>query len=159
MATALPIPPHPTPFQAMPVERLMSRRLVTVGMDDSLEAIRRLLQKHGIHHLPVLDYGRLVGVISDRDVLRALSPALGTRAETTRDAATLNKRAHQIMTRALITLPPHATVAAAVALFRSKDLSCLPICDAQQRLQGLLSWRDLVRYLDTQFKAASAEGQ
>lgn len=140
-------------FASLPVERLMSRRVISVGMDDSLELIRRLLQKHDIHHLPVLDAGRLVGVISDRDVLRALSPALGTAAETARDAATLRKRAHQIMSRKLVTVAPGASVAAAVRLLVGRRLSCLPVCESEDRLLGLLSWRDLLRQLDSDFNA------
>lgn len=144
--------PSPSPtlagFASLPVEQLMSRRLVTVGMDDSLDTIRRLLQKHEIHHLPVVESGRLVGIISDRDVLRALSPALGTMAETTRDAATLRKRAHQVMARRLVTLAPGATVGEAVALLMARRLSCIPVCDAGGRMLGVLSWRDVLRHLD-----------
>lgn len=140
-----------------PVAVLMSRRLVTVGMDDSLDLVRKLLRRHDIHHLPVIDSGRLVGIISDRDLLRALSPALGTASETTRDAATLHKRAHQVMSRQLVTVAPEATVAAAVKLLVARKLSCLPVCAPEQQLLGLLSWRDLARHLDSLFGVAAPD--
>ena len=55
-------------------------------------------------HLLVLEEGELVGVISDRDLFRAISPYLGSEAEMSRDTETLTKRAHQIMTRQPITI-------------------------------------------------------
>ena len=54
----------------MKVEDIMSRHLVTVGMDDTLRAIRRLFQTRRFHHLMVVEEGRLRGVLSWTDVLR-----------------------------------------------------------------------------------------
>ncbi len=88
----------------MSIEKIMSKTVVTVEMDDSLKVVKDIFDNTNFHHLLVVESGKLFGVISDRDLLKSLSPDIGTVAETSKDTATLNKRAHQIMTRKPVTL-------------------------------------------------------
>jgi acetoin utilization protein AcuB len=83
----------------MHVRDIMSKTVVTVEMDDSLRTVKEIFDHLHFHHLLVVDEGKLFGVISDRDVLKAPSPRLGTMAESSSHSATLNKRVHQIMNR------------------------------------------------------------
>ena len=124
---------------------LMTPRVVTVELDDPLEAVKKIFDSVKFHHLLVVDAGKLCGVISDRDLLRALSPYIGTRSETARDAATLKKRVHQIMTRKPVTLPPEATLGDAVKVFLEHRVSCIPVVDATFKPIGIVSWRDLLK--------------
>ncbi len=126
---------------------IMSVRLVTVEYDDVLATVKAIFDSAKFHHLLVVEHGRLHGVISDRDLLRALSPYVGTLSETARDAATLNKRVHQIMSRDPVTLGPDAAVADAVRMLLSRDISCIPVVDAAGRPIGIVSWRDVLRAL------------
>ena len=59
----------------MKVSKLMSRKLITVSPEDSVERAVQLLRQRGVRHLLVLKNGRLVGIVSDRDLKRALDPA------------------------------------------------------------------------------------
>lgn len=129
------------------VAAVMSRRVVTVGMDNTLAVVQRIFREHQFHHLLVLDGERLAGVISDRDLLKALSPRLGTGAETERDRATLNKRVHQVMSHHVVTIGPEATAAEAARLMLGKDVSSLPVVAADGILAGILTWKDLLRAL------------
>ncbi|HQW91146.1 MAG TPA: CBS domain-containing protein, partial [Nitrospira sp.] len=96
----MPPPVVPSDTIAQPTVRaIMSTRAVTVTMDDSLARARELFNEHHFHHLLVVQGPTLLGIISDRDLLKAVSPHIGTLSETDRDRATLNKRAHQIMSR------------------------------------------------------------
>ena len=56
------------------VETIMTQDVVTVDMDDPLYLIQRIFQREGFHHLLVVEEDQLVGVISDRDLLPAISP-------------------------------------------------------------------------------------
>lgn len=94
----------------MNVGKIMSKKVVTVEMDDSLKIIKGIFDHTRFHHLLVVESGKLFGVISDRDLLKSISPNLGTVAESQDDIATLNKRVHQIMTRKLVTLDADAGV-------------------------------------------------
>ena len=93
------------------------------------------------------DRKKLTGIVLDRDLLKALSPQLGSAAETARDAATLSKRVHQIMSRKLVTLHPGAEVADAVRLFLEQRISCIPIVNEEFKPVGILSWRDVMKLL------------
>ena len=56
------------------VGEIMSSKVVTVEMDDSLEVIRDIFRKVKFHHLIVVDGKKIVGIITDRDLLKAISP-------------------------------------------------------------------------------------
>jgi acetoin utilization protein AcuB len=88
----------------------MSKRVVMVELDDQLSTVKEIFDRLHFHHVLVVEEGRLLGVVSDRDLWKALSPNLGTSKESYSDLATLKKRVHQIMSRDPITLMPHAAV-------------------------------------------------
>ncbi|HBR95804.1 MAG TPA: CBS domain-containing protein [Gammaproteobacteria bacterium] len=123
---------------------IMTPAVVTIGMDDPLRVASDIFKRTRFHHLLVVESNTLYGVLSDRDLLKAMSPNIGTAAETARDIATLNKRVHQVMSRKPITLEPNATIADAVAIFQTHAVSCIPIVDEERHPVGILSWRDLL---------------
>ncbi len=129
----------------MNVQEIMTKRIVTVELDDSLAIVKEIFDRLKFHHLLVVEGNELVGVVSDRDLLKALSPNLGTVSATARDEATLNKRVHQIMTHKLITLFPDAAIDEAVSLFNKHGISCIPVVDRELRPLGIVSWRDILK--------------
>ncbi len=130
----------------MKVEEIMTRRVVTVEMDDSLATIREIFDNVRFHHILVVSRdGQLRGVISDRDVLKHLSPFLGTPSEQTRDMTLLRKPAHQIMTRKPVTATPQTPVTKAAHIFVHDKISCLPVTDAEGKVLGIITWRDILR--------------
>ena len=132
----------------MTLGKIMTARIVTVEMDDRLEVVKEIFDTMSFHHLLVVDeHKKLSGVLSDRDLLRALSPYVGSAAETARDLATLNKRVHQIMTRRPITLRQESGIPEAVELLLKNRISCIPIVDDEFKPVGIVSWRDLLRTL------------
>jgi acetoin utilization protein AcuB len=132
-------------MRATRVRDIMSTRVVTVELDDRLEDVKRIFDSMRFRHLLVIEEGQLYGVVSDRDLLRALSPYIGSTVETPRDVATLNKRVHQVMSRKPITLREDATLGDAVDLFLNHHISCIPIVDAGFRPVGVVSWRDVIK--------------
>ncbi len=128
------------------ISQLMTSKVVTVGLDDSLKIVKEIFDHVHFHHLLVIEHGKLFGVISDRDLFKALSPALGTKFETPKDTATLNKKVHQIVTRKPITLMPHATMKDAIRIFNQHPISCIPIVNEHNEAVGILSWRDIFKY-------------
>jgi len=85
-----------------------------------------------------------VGVISDRDLFRPISPYLDSEAEMSRDTETPNRRAHQIMRRQPVTIASHLPVRDGVKLMLKKGVSCLPVLE-NGALVGIISWKDLLR--------------
>jgi len=133
----------------MSIEKIMSKRIVTIEMDDSLAVVKDIFDNSRFHHLLVVESGILFGVVSDRDLLKALSPNIGTASETTKDLATLNKRVHQILTRKPITLSPTSGIYDAIDIFNNHSISCIPVVDDAQKPVGLISWRDILKAIDT----------
>jgi acetoin utilization protein AcuB len=127
------------------IRDIMTSRVVTIEMDDSLEVIREIFKKVRFHHLLVVDNEKLVGVISDRDVLKAISPYVGTMSETDRDRATLNKRAHQIMSHHPVTVRHSCSLQEAAQLMLIRGVSCLPVTTVDGVIQGVVTWKDMVR--------------
>ena len=127
------------------VEEIMTTRVVTVEMDDSLEILRDIFRKVRFHHLLVVENEKLVGVISDRDLLKALSPNIGTMSETARDRATLDKRAHQIMSHYPIAIRKSCTIEEATRVMLRRGVSCLPVTNPKKRIEGIVTWKDLFK--------------
>ncbi len=138
----------------MNVGDFMSRNVVCVAMDDRLSTVKEHFDRLKFHHLLVVESGKLVGVVSDRDLLKALSPKLGTLSESEKDAATLNKRVHQVMTRSPISLHPQASLQDAVNVFNTHRISCIPIVTVDGQPVGMVSWRDILKALAPRLQGA-----
>ncbi|MHC4229953.1 MAG: CBS domain-containing protein [Planctomycetota bacterium] len=129
----------------MKLNSIMTKEVITVDMDATLSAICGIFDEKRFHHMLVFEDDELCGVISDRDLLRALSPFLGTPCEQNRDLATLRKRAHQIMSRKPITVTGQTSSEDAARLMLCKNISCLPVMSSDGQVVGIVTWKDLLR--------------
>ena len=132
----------------MKIEQLMTKSIVSVRMDDMLSQVKSLFESHKFHHLLVVENAKLVGVLSDRDLFKALSPNIGSGSETAKDKASLNKRVHQVMGRNLVTLTPTCSLFKAIKLFNQTSVSCIPVVDNMMSPVGILSWRDVFKHIE-----------
>ena len=129
------------------VKEIMSRPVVTVSMDATLSDVQEVFERERFHHVIVVENGLAVGVISDRDLLKRLSPFVGNKLnERRQDENTLNLRAHQVMTRNPISVSPDDTVQKAVDLILRHNFRSLPVLDEYRRTVGILSWKDILRW-------------
>ena len=126
----------------MNVEPLMTRKVITIEKDDSLLAIREIFENVKFHHLLVVDGQKLIGVISDRDLLSALPPF----SEKECDAVALNKKAHQVMSKELITVDTKTSIEKASRLLLENIISCLPVLSSQGVVEGILTWKDILNF-------------
>ncbi len=133
----------------MLVSEIMTSQVVTISPDDIIETAKELLNKRRFHHLMVVENNQLLGIVSDKDILKWLSPYVGTESETSRDTALLNKKVHQIMSRRLITVQPNDSLKQAIEVMVTGNVSCLPVADMENHLKGILSWRDLLAAVHT----------
>jgi acetoin utilization protein AcuB len=122
--------------------------VVTVTLDDTLRTVKQIFENAKFHHLLVVEKGKLYGVISDRDLLKSISPFIDTPQATAHDKFTLNKKVHQIMSRKPITLTSSADVYEAISLFNLHNISCIPIVNKTGVPVGIVSWRDIFRTIE-----------
>jgi len=106
----------------------MSKRPITVALEDTVTHARTLLTKHGIHHLPVLKQRRLVGIVTDRDV-RSAHPKATSVAD--------------IMTSKPLVIGPDTFVDEAARRMRRHRIGALPVVEAG-RLVGILTAADVL---------------
>ncbi len=130
----------------MKAQDIMAKDIVCVDMDERLPNIKKILETHEFHHLPVVEEGKLVGIISDRDLLRQISPFVNHVSEQARDVDTLNRAAHQVMTRQPIAVKADTSIAEIIDWFKRVDISCLPVVDEEYHVIGMISWRDLINH-------------
>jgi acetoin utilization protein AcuB len=128
----------------MLVQDVMQTKLFTVTPETTLPEALRLTGQRGVRHLPVLDGDRLVGILSDRDLKRAMaSPATSLEAH---ELTYLLDRlcVAEIMTRTVITIGRTFPIEAAACLMVQEKIGALPVTD-DGRLVGLVTETDVLR--------------
>jgi acetoin utilization protein AcuB len=100
----------------------------------------------------VLNNRELVGIITDRDMFKHLSPSVGTRKESAKDTLLLNKKIHLIMSRNLVTALEDMSLNEAALLFHDNHISCLPIVNSRFEPTGIITWRDIIKIIALQYK-------
>ena len=120
----------------MLVRDIMRRPAITVQSDATLEAAYWTMQREGIRHLPVEDGGRLVGVVTDRDLRLATSTLSGAPKSPSRPVS-------EVMTRNPQTADPEDAVEDSARTMRQKKIGCLPVLE-NARLAGIITGLDLL---------------
>ena len=113
----------------MIVAKRMKHHPAFVDEGDSMKKAMDLLKENEIRHLPVLKDGKLVGILSERDIKQA-SPSQATALEIREIYYLLAKiKVKQIMTRRPYTISSTATIEEAALILREKKIGCLPVVD------------------------------
>jgi acetoin utilization protein AcuB len=114
----------------MMVRDVMTRRLVAIGPDTPCDKARLVMDDHRIRHLPVVSEGRLIGIVSDRDVRSAAAGSGSTVAR-------------RIMTPDPLTVTPQTPIEHAARLMLDARIGALPVVD--DHLAGIVTYTDLLR--------------
>ena len=130
----------------MHVENVMNEPVHCVLPDVTLGELRKIFKEVPYHHLLVAREGELMGVISDRDVLRMSSPFIDTPEATSHDQSLLKTPAHEIMSTNLITVKKDTLIDAAAILLLEHGISCLPVVSKDGAIEGILTWKDMLKY-------------
>jgi CBS domain-containing protein len=128
------------------VRELMSMKVATLGRDDALGIADGVMSMGRIRHLPVLDTGKVVGVVSQRDLFRSAlgtAMALGIRRpqELMRSLAV-----RDVMSEPAVTIGPDAPVQDAARAMAEKKIGCLPVVE-EGALVGILTESDILRHV------------
>lgn len=128
------------------VRDLMARDPATLGRNETLDLAESIMNLGRIRHMPVVDDGKIVGIVSQRDLFRsALITALGFGRKTT-SALIKTITIKEIMTKHVITISPEASLKEAARVMIDKKIGCLPVVE-DQKLIGLLTETDILRYV------------
>lgn len=132
----------------MKVSQLMTRQLITVAPEDSVEKAVQLFRQRRVRHLLVLKGDRLVGILSDRDLVHALEPVRAKEKKMLNVGGLFflmePLEVREIMSRDVITIAPDASVQDAAAVMVSSRFGALPVVDNNE-LVGIITETDLLR--------------
>ena len=121
--------------RSISVGDFMTRELVTVNEGDDLALAESMLRLGRIRHLPVVRQGKLVGLLTYRDLLRSTG-------DTDRRSTT----AADVMTREPEAVRPDTSLVRAARLMLEKKFGCLPVVERDGRLVGIITESDFVRF-------------
>ena len=131
----------------MIIESRMTRNPVTVSPDVTVEEAAKIMKQEKVHRLPVLDKDKkLVGVISEKDILRALPSPVSSLSAYEMPYLLSKLTVKKLMSKDPITISKDTIVEDAARLMVDQDLSCLPVMDGD-KLVGIVSKSDLFKML------------
>lgn len=142
-------------FLEQPVVTFMHEKVTTVGAKTPLYDVVDVMHQARIRHLPVVIGDELLGIVSDRDVRRALASSALRDAEAQENGEFYMgpSQAHEVMTKDVQTIPSSCTAKRAIAELLRHGIHSLPIVDAR-KLMGIITDTDLLRAIGAQDKEA-----
>ncbi len=120
----------------MLVRDVMHSPVITISTGATLEEANTLMWEQGIRHLPVVEGGRVVGILTDRDVRLATS-------ELSPMPYKPQARVEEVMTTPVLTADPMDPVEEAARVMRDRKIGCLPVVDGRE-LVGIITGIDLL---------------
>ena len=128
-----------------PLSEIMSTELVICSPDDEVDNVWRLMQNHSLAGLPVVKSGRLVGVLTQKDLLD--SGAAFPTFESKKGRFKSSSKIVSVMRTPVIALKPSSTVREASELMLEKNIGRIPIVDEKERLVGIVDREDVVKVM------------
>lgn len=134
-------------FLAQPIDAVMTRDPATVHPTQRLSVVRHGMLASGGHHVPVVEEGRFIGMITAADLLRVMPPDGFARDPDALDRALDRVSVRHAMQEDIVSLPARASVRDAAAAFARGGFHGLPVVDDHGTLVGIVTTSDLVRAL------------
>ena len=123
----------------------MPDTMVTISEGDTLSTVEDIMTLGHVRHMPVVHAGKLVGVVSERDLLRTSLSTLSEFGSDERRAFLHGVEIGRAMSSPPIVIHPDATVEEAARAMAEHKIGCLPVVDGDV-LCGLITETDLLRY-------------
>src|SRR5579875_77415 len=121
----------------MKLNDIFTRNVVVAGPEETLAAVSLKMQEHNVGTIVVVENHRPVGIITDRD----LALALGAQR------VSLHTEVQNVMTRHILAIPEDTSIYTATKFMREREVRRLPIVDREDRLVGMVTLDDLLRFL------------
>jgi len=118
-----------------------------VTLDHTIDQTRRLMDKHSVRHLPLVEEGAILGIISRRDLSRLATTTMWTDDATDADRLILAQRLGGIYTPNPTTASPDASVFALAQTMLQQQIGCVLIAGPARELLGLVTSSDVLRWI------------
>jgi CBS domain-containing membrane protein len=125
------------------VADLMTRKIIAIGENDTLENLEENMERFRFRHLPVVDGDKLIGLVTHRDLLHASSSFLSDR-ESERNKLIHKVPVGTIMQTEVLTVESTDKLLDVAKLMWESKLGCLPVVDGG-KLVGIVTEADFIR--------------
>jgi CBS domain-containing protein len=129
---------------AKTVRDIMTTEVTTLGRNDSLQLAKDIMTLGRVRHFPVIEDGKVVGIVSQRDLYKASLGSVMKYGEKAQRAFLEGIAVKEVMSDPPITIAPHASVQEAARLMMEKKIGCLPVLEGAQ-LVGLVTETDMLK--------------
>ena len=129
----------------MLVKNWMSKTVITIDTEDSIQDAMKLLKTHKIRMLPVIKKGKLVGVITDRDIKRASASDATTLSVHELNYILSKIKVKDVVSKRLITVPYDYTIEETAEVLLNNKISGLPVVDHDGKIVGTITQSDIFR--------------
>ena len=131
-----------------PIKNIMSSKLVFATINSKISEVKSLMQENHVHHVPVVSGKKLIGLVSRVDILRSSFSDLFIKDDRASEKQLDSVASiEDLMTRDIKTISISSTVRDAAMLLLANDFNSLPIIDNNEELAGIVTSKDVVRYL------------
>jgi CBS domain-containing protein len=130
------------------VRDIMMGAPVTLGPDDTLSLANDVIFLGRIRHIPVVEGGKLLGLISERDLLGTAASRLFGLKQKNKSDLLKTVFIKDVMKKPVSTVTPDTSIADAAHLMADKKIGCVPVV-SDGSLIGLVTTTDILRYVET----------
>ncbi|MFY0625137.1 MAG: CBS domain-containing protein [Reichenbachiella sp.] len=128
------------------ISAIMTEKVVTCDINESLKVINELFNKHDIRHIPILSEDKLVGIMSKTDILRiSFGNTFGEAQEDADEAIFEMLSINQVMKHSPKTVSSNQPIRDAAQIFTDVEFHALPVIDDGQ-LVGIVTTTDIIKY-------------
>ena len=133
--------------QKTPVSQVMTTKVQTADVRDSLSTVRRMVAAGGFHHVPILDRRELVGIISSRDLVQVYRHLAANRSETNEFELGEEPSVSHTMTTELVTMRSDESIEKAIDTLGDGRIHSILVLDGDDMLIGIVTNIDLLEFL------------
>ncbi|MCK5190970.1 MAG: CBS domain-containing protein, partial [Methylococcales bacterium] len=134
-----------------PITKIMAAELITVQQGQKLSDVRHIIIESNIHHVPIVEGKKLVGLISFTDLMKLNIVISGADERTIDSIVDQQFTIQDIMTTELITIKNTDSVRQASKILAESNFHSLPVIDEQKEIVGIVTMTDLIQYLNDQY--------
>ena len=129
------------------VTQIMMGSPVTLGPEDTLDLANDVISLGRIRHIPVVDAGRLVGLLSERDLMGAAASHVFRLKQKSKSALLKSVLIRDVMKKRVVTVTPETSIKDAAHLMADKKIGCVPVV-RDGAIVGLVTTTDILRYVE-----------
>jgi acetoin utilization protein AcuB len=129
------------------VREIMMGSPVTLKPEDTLDLANDVIALGRIRHIPVVEDGRLVGLLSERDLMGAAATTIFGLRQKSKSALLKSVLVKDVMKKKVVTVKPDTPIKETAHLMKEKKIGCVPVVK-EGNLVGLVTTTDILRYVE-----------